>query len=29
MRKEAEAGLWDAELVAEFFQMLDRRRQVA
>jgi putative two-component system response regulator len=29
MRREAEAGLWDAELVAEFFQMLDRRRQVA
>ena len=29
MRNEAKAGLWDEELVAEFFQMLDRRRQVA
>jgi putative two-component system response regulator len=29
MRDEAEAGLWDRELVSEFFQMLDKRRQVA
>jgi putative two-component system response regulator len=29
MRNEARAGLWDQELVAEFFQMLDKRRQVA
>jgi len=29
MREEARAGLWDQELVAEFFQMLDNRRQVA
>jgi len=29
MRDEAKAGLWDQELVAEFFQMLDKRRQVA
>jgi putative two-component system response regulator len=29
MRDEARAGLWDQELVAEFFQMLDKRRQVA
>jgi putative two-component system response regulator len=29
MRQEARAGLWDAELVAEFFHMLDLRQQVA
>lgn len=29
MREEARSGLWDHELVAEFFQMLDKRRQVA
>jgi len=29
MRDEARAGLWDQELVAEFFEMLDKRRQVA
>jgi putative two-component system response regulator len=29
MRQEAKAGLWDEELVAEFFSMLDKRRQVA
>jgi putative two-component system response regulator len=29
MREEAESGLWDRELVAEFFDMLDKRRQVA
>jgi len=29
MREEARAGLWDGELVAEFFTMLDKRRQVA
>ena len=29
MREEALAGLWDEELVAEFFSMLDKRRQVA
>jgi putative two-component system response regulator len=29
MREEAESGLWDKELVAEFFDMLDKRRQVA
>jgi cyclic di-GMP phosphodiesterase len=29
MRDEAKAGLWDEELVTEFFQMLDKRRQVA
>src|SRR5438270_1216014 len=29
MRDEANAGLWDAELVAEFFDMLDKERQVA
>jgi len=29
MRAEAENGLWDEELVAEFFGMLDKRRQVA
>ena len=29
MRAEARSGLWDKELVSEFFGMLDRRRQVA
>jgi len=29
MREEAKAGLWDEELVGEFFHMLDKRRQVA
>ncbi len=29
MRKEAQNGLWDKELVGEFFAMLDKRRQVA
>ncbi|MGA7292386.1 MAG: HD domain-containing phosphohydrolase [Terriglobales bacterium] len=29
MRTEARSGLWDEELVAEFFTMLDQRRQVA
>src|SRR5579862_4084096 len=29
MRQEAEAGLWDEELVSEFFSMLDKREQVA
>ncbi len=29
MRAEAQDGLWDRELVAEFFSMLDKRRQVA
>ncbi len=29
MRAEAQSGLWDEELVSEFFGMLDRRRQVA
>ncbi len=29
MRAEAKSGLWDEELVAEFFNMLDKRRQVA
>jgi putative two-component system response regulator len=29
MRTEAEAGLWDQELVTAFFQMLDKQRQVA
>lgn len=29
MRAEARSGLWDKELVAEFFSMLDKRRQVA
>jgi putative two-component system response regulator len=29
MREEAQAGLWDEELVAEFFAMLEKRRQVA
>jgi putative two-component system response regulator len=29
MRDEARAGLWDEELVGEFFSMLDKQRQVA
>lgn len=29
MRAEARSGLWDEELVEEFFAMLDKRRQVA
>jgi putative two-component system response regulator len=29
MREEARSGLWDQELVSEFFRMLDKRRQVA
>jgi putative two-component system response regulator len=29
MRAEAQSGLWDEELVSEFFAMLDKRRQVA
>jgi len=29
MVEEAQAGLWDEDLVAEFFTMLDKRRQVA
>ena len=29
MREEALAGLWDEELVVEFFSMLDKQRQVA
>jgi len=29
MRAEARSGLWDEELVAEFFSMLDKQRQVA
>jgi putative two-component system response regulator len=29
MRGEAQNGLWDAELVSEFFGMLDQRQQVA
>jgi putative two-component system response regulator len=29
MRAEAKAGLWDEELVSEFFAMLDKREQVA
>ncbi len=29
MRAEAQRGLWDEELVSEFFGMLDKRRQVA
>ncbi|MGH9496615.1 MAG: HD domain-containing phosphohydrolase [Candidatus Sulfotelmatobacter sp.] len=29
MREEAGRGLWDAELVAEYFSMLERKRQVA
>lgn len=29
MREEAERGLWDAELVGEYFSMLEQMRQVA
>lgn len=29
MRREADSGLWDSELVDEFFAMLDKQRQVA
>jgi hypothetical protein len=29
MRDEAANGLWDEELVVEFFSMLERLRQVA
>lgn len=29
MLREAQSGLWDEELVGEFFAMLDKRRQVA
>ena len=29
MREEARRGLWDQELVAEFFSMLSKQRQVA
>ncbi len=29
MRAEAQSGLWDEELVADFFAMLEKRRQVA
>jgi len=29
MREESRSGLWDAELVAEFFRMIEKRRQVA
>jgi putative two-component system response regulator len=29
MRAEARSGLWDEELVSEFFGMLDKRKQVA
>jgi putative two-component system response regulator len=29
MRREAQGGLWDAELVTEFFAMLQQQRQVA
>src|SRR5246500_2171081 len=29
MRQEAARGLWDAELVAEYFSMLEQKRQVA
>jgi len=29
MLAEAHSGLWDEELVSEFFGMLDKRRQVA
>src|SRR5271165_7001642 len=29
MREEAERGLWDVELVAEYFSMLEKKRQVA
>ncbi|MBV8891545.1 MAG: metal-dependent phosphohydrolase, partial [Acidobacteria bacterium] len=29
MGEEARAGLWDQELVAEFFDMLDKQRRAA
>jgi HD-GYP domain-containing protein (c-di-GMP phosphodiesterase class II) len=29
MREEARRGLWDAELVDEYFSMLEQKRQVA
>jgi HD-GYP domain-containing protein (c-di-GMP phosphodiesterase class II) len=29
MRDEARAGLWDGELVDEFFEMLNKQRLVA
>jgi hypothetical protein len=29
MRQEANAGLWDEDLVTEFFAMLDKRSEVA
>jgi HD-GYP domain-containing protein (c-di-GMP phosphodiesterase class II) len=29
MREEAARGLWDAELVGEYFYMLEQQRQVA
>jgi len=29
MRDESRSGLWDQELVGEFFRMLDKRSQVA
>ena len=29
MREEADRGLWDAELVAEYFSMLEQKQQVA
>jgi hypothetical protein len=29
MRDEARSGLWDEELVAEYFSMLEKQRQVA
>jgi putative two-component system response regulator len=29
MREESQAGFWDAELVVEFFSMLEKQRQVA
>jgi putative two-component system response regulator len=29
MREEARSGLWDGELVSEYFSMLEKRRQVA
>jgi hypothetical protein len=29
MREESRSKLWDYELVAEFFRMLDKRNQVA
>ncbi len=29
MREEAGRGLWDIELVAEYFSMLEQKKQVA